>query len=177
MRFCGLLLTGLLALPGVASAGMSRADTKVNQATTLIVQQRFMEAEPLLRKAIAIDPSNAAGQYNLGVVGGSTGRPDEAIAHNRAAYVLFGEQARPVDGEASLAQALYGIALAEEDRQDPRAAAAAWDEYIRFARGYEIEQPAVAIARNHLDGQMRAANMRPPYPFGPQTATRPHTQQ
>ena len=29
------------------------------------------------------------------------------------------------------------------------------------------------VAQMRLDGQMRAANMKGPYPFGPPTATRP----
>ncbi len=174
MRFSlALMVAGVLAVPGVAFANviLPPAEAKVNKATALIVQGRVSEAEAPLRAAIAKDPNEAEAHYNLGVVLRESGRFDEASGEYRAAMNLFSSGDEP-----NQAKCLYGIALAQEATGDPAVAAGAWHEYIRFAQRFESEQTSVDIAKNHLDGELRAANLKGPFPFG-STATRPQHDQ
>ena len=161
-------------VPLVAQAGakLPKDVREVDQAAAFIVKGQFAAAEPLLNKAIQVAPGDPWAHYNLAVVYRNTGRYDQAVREYHTAMDLFETKGPRPNGEADIGNALYGIALAQEAKGDPRIAAAAWDNYLRFARKYGPEQPAVQIAQMRLDGQMRAANMRGPYPFGPPTATR-----
>lgn len=139
------------------------------------VRGDFVAAERDARQGITQMPNDPWAHYNLAVALKSLGRFDEAIAEYHAAMDLFeSNKALRPHGEGDIANCLYGIALTQELRGDPRVAVGAWDNYIKFARKYTREQPSVAIAKMHLDGQMRAANMKGPYPFGPPTAKRPN---
>jgi tetratricopeptide (TPR) repeat protein len=162
------MLGVLLLAGGLARADLSAAEKKVNQATRLIVDGRYAAAEPFVRQAIALDPNNAWAHYNLGVVLRGTGRFEAAVAEYRRAMELF-----PPGDVPQQTQSLYGIALAQEAIGDPRAAAAAWNDYIQYAQRFAAEQPAVEIARHHLDTNLRLAGLHSPSQLGPSTATRP----
>jgi tetratricopeptide (TPR) repeat protein len=166
----------LLSIPTIAAAQIQlpRGQEEVNHASTLIVRGRYAEAEPLLRQAIANAPGDPYAYFNLASVLRATGRNQEAIANYRSAQSLFSSSGRSANGPSDIANCLYGIALAREAGSDPRAAAQAWNEYIRFAQRFANEQPAVAIAREHVDTNQRLARARGPA-LGPQQATRPRT--
>jgi tetratricopeptide (TPR) repeat protein len=176
MRWLILAFAGVLAVPAVASAQarLPKGQAEVNRATEMIVRGDFAGAEPLLRRAVIDAPNDPESHYNLAVVLRNTGHPQEAVPEYHRALDIFEAKGPRPNGEADLGRCLYGIALAQEQAGDPRVAAAAWDNYIRFAKKYQAEQPAVQIAKMRMDGEMRAANMRGPYPFGPPTATRPN---
>jgi tetratricopeptide (TPR) repeat protein len=143
----------------VASAIFTPAHRDVEQATSLIVQGRYNEAEPFLRRALGRNPKEAEAHYNLGAVLRATGRPDEAIGHYQAASRLFSPRDRP-----NQAKSLYGAALAAEDVGDPTRAIAAWQAYLRYDMRFAASQPAVAIARQRLAQQQVLAQqrLRPP---------------
>jgi tetratricopeptide (TPR) repeat protein len=146
-----------------------------DRAAQANVRGDFVTAERDARQGITETPNNPWAHYNLAVALKSLGRFDDAIAEYHAAMDLFeSNKAWRANGEGDIANCLYGIALTQELRGDPRVAVGAWDNYIKFAQRFKREQPALAIARNRLDGQMRAANMKGPYPFGPPTAKRPN---
>jgi len=166
------LAVAVVPVVAFAKAPLADGEAEVASATQMIVQGDFAGAEPLLRKAVREAPDEPEPHYNLAVVLRSTGRNLEAAAEYHQALDIFeSTDAR----EADVARCLYGIALAQEANGDPRVAVSAWDNYIQFAQRFRAEQPSVAIARMHIDGQMRASKMRGPYPFGPQTASRPST--
>jgi hypothetical protein len=86
---------------------------------------------------------------------------------------LFEKKGPRANGPGDIANCLYGIALARQATGDPQAAAGAWNDYIRFAQRFTNEQPVVAIAREHVDTDLRLARTNGPFPA--QQATRPHT--
>lgn len=139
---------------------------KLNQATSLIVIGRFHEAEPLLRESLTLDQSQPEAHYNLGVVLRETNRFDQAIAEFKTADQLFAPNDQP-----NRAKCLYGIALAAESQGDADRAMAAWQDYIRFDSRFAGSQPAVAIARQHLEMQQNIAQTQP-RPPGTQKAGR-----
>jgi tetratricopeptide (TPR) repeat protein len=166
--FLALVAALAVATPLLARAqGLSRAERLLNQATMLIVDGRFYEAEPLARAAVAANPNLAEARYNLGVIYRNTGRFDQAIAEFRIARTLFRHDDIP-----NQTKNLYGIALAAEDKGDPQAAIAAWNDYIAFAQRYAAEQPALAIARHHLNTDRRLA-AAPPQQLPPPSAATP----
>jgi tetratricopeptide (TPR) repeat protein len=168
------LLAAILLAPMVASAQfvLPTGEAEVNRAASLMVRGDYAAAEPLLRQAVADEPSYPYAHFTLASLLRDTGRNDEAIAEYRTARSLFEAVGPRANGEGDIANCLYGIALAEEARNDPNAAARAWHDYIRFARRFEAEQPAVAIARAHVRTNQQLARL--PY-YGPQTATRATT--
>ena len=166
---------GMLLVPAVAAAlGLSKGEEEVNRASERIVRGDYAAAEPLLRRAIVDVPKNPYAHYNLGAVLRNQGRTDEAIVEYRQAKELFETVGPRANGAGDIANCLYGIALTEESHGDPQAAAGAWSNYIRFAQRFESEQPAVAIARGHVESNQRLARARGPF-LGPQEATRPST--
>jgi tetratricopeptide (TPR) repeat protein len=126
----------------------------VDQATQYIVAGRFLDAEPLLRRAIAIDRGLPEAHYNLGVVLRATGRYEPAIAEYQIAERLF-----PRGETSKRARSLYGAAIA------------ALQEYVRFDSRFASAQPAVAIAREHLCMEQQLAQTQP-RPPGTQKAAR-----
>jgi tetratricopeptide (TPR) repeat protein len=152
MRFCHLALACALFVPAVAQA--RRPPVLVDEAAQQIVRGDFAAAEPLLQRAVRETPNNPWAHYNLAVVYRNTGRYEHAIMQYEQAKDLF-EQQRA--GENTIAASLYGIALATEARGQPRAAVDAWQSYIAFARRYDAEQPAIAIARARVDTNLQAA--------------------
>jgi tetratricopeptide (TPR) repeat protein len=177
MRVHTLVFAALLAVPAVASGQvrLPQGDEAVNRASELIVRGDYAKAEPILLDAIKRAPANPYAHFNLGSVYRATGRNDEAIQQFRQALDIFETTGPRANGEGDLAASLYNIALATEAKGDPRASVSAWDAYIRFARKYAREQPSVEIAKNRVDAEMRLAQMKGPFPFGPQKATRPST--
>jgi tetratricopeptide (TPR) repeat protein len=162
------LVAALLAwAPHPADANvLERANELLGQAGERIVQGRYRQAEPLLRRAIEMNRDLPRAHYDLGVVLRETNRLEEAVDEYRIALHRFDAR-----DEAARSQCLYGVALAEESIGRPTEAARAWQEYISFARGFAIEQPAVAIARTHLAREQRLAGVRQSPP-GTRQATR-----
>ncbi len=138
-----------------AGALFTPAHRDVEQATSLIVQGRYNEAEPFLRHALELDPSEAEAHYNLGAVLRATGRAEEAIAQYHAASRLFAP-----DDQPNQAKCLYGSALAAEATGDPSRAIAEWQAYVRYDGRFAAAQPAVAIARQHLQYEQALAQQR-----------------
>jgi tetratricopeptide (TPR) repeat protein len=169
----GLLL---LSIPTLASAQVQlpKGEEEVNRASALIVSGRYGEAEPLLRQAVVNVPGDPYAYFNLASVLRATGRNEEAIANYQRAQSLFAASGKSANGPGDIANCLYGVALAREAGNDPRAAAQAWNDYIGYAQRFAREQPAVAIAREHVDEDQRLARARGPA-LGPQQATRPRT--
>jgi tetratricopeptide (TPR) repeat protein len=169
----GLLL---LSIPTVAAAQIQlpKGEEEVNRASTLIVRGRYAEAEPLLRQAVANAPGDPYAYFNLASVLRATGRNQEAIANYQSAQSLFASTGKSANGPSDIANCLYGIALAREASDDPHAAVQAWNDYIRYAQRYASEQPAVALAHEHVFTEQRLARARGPA-LGPQQATRPRT--
>lgn len=167
----GVSLAALLLVPIVARADagpLSPQHRMLGRGVKLVVDGKYAEAEPLLKRALTMDPTLPEGHYNLAVVYKYTGRPADAVTEYRIALGEFSGNDIP-----DLTKCLYGIALVQEDRGDPAQAAQAWNEYIQFAQRYAPEQPAVAIARRHEQQQLQAARLKAPSPFGPARATRP----
>jgi tetratricopeptide (TPR) repeat protein len=149
-----LALAALMPCAAYANA-IPKANKLLAQAGELIVQGQYRKAEPLLRRAIEMDREQPHTHYDLGVVLRETNRFEEAIDEYRIAFHRFDDS-----DQAARSQCLYGIALAEESLGRPQNSARAWGEYIRFARAFKREQPAVAIARSHLADAERLAGMR-----------------
>ena len=124
MRLIPLALVGLLTVPLVAHAGtkLPKDVRQVDQAAALIVRGQFAAAEPLLKQAIQITPTDPWAHYNLAVVYRNTGRYDAAVRSYHAALDLFESKGPRPNGEADIGNALYGIALAQEAKGDPRVA-------------------------------------------------------
>jgi tetratricopeptide (TPR) repeat protein len=177
MRLQSLAFTLGLVVPAVASANavLPKGQMEINRASDLIVRGDYAGAEPLLRKALIDAPDDPYGHFNLGSVLRATGRYDEAVIEFHKALDVFESQGPRANGAGDIASSLYNIALAQEAKGDPRVAVGAWDNYIRFASKYKSESPSVEIAKNRIDGQMRLAQMKGPFPFGPQKAAVPRT--
>jgi tetratricopeptide (TPR) repeat protein len=169
------ILVGLVLTPLVAAAQvrLPKGEEEVNRASEMIVRGDYAAAEPLLRRAVTDAPSDPYAYFNLASVLRATGRDAEAIENYRRAQTIFETKGPRANGPGDIANCLYGIALAREATGDPQAAANAWNDYIRFAQRFTSEQPAVAIAREHVDTELRLA--RTNGPFRAQEATRPHT--
>jgi len=170
------LLVGLLCMPGIASAQarLPKGQAEVNRASALMVRGQYAQAEPLLRQAVVDAPNDPYAHFNLASLLRATGRSDQSIASYERARDLFETQGPRANGAGDISNCLYGIALALEASGDPRAAAQAWNDYIRFAQRYESGHPAIAIAREHVDTNLRVARASGPF-RGAQEATRPHT--
>lgn len=170
------ILMGVLALPALAmgQSRLPKGQEEVNRASELIVRGDHAGAEPLLRRAVVDAPDDPYGHYNLGAVLRATGRNEEAIVEYRRARDLFEKVGPRANGEGDIANCLYGIALAEEARGDATSSARAWSDYIRFAQRYQNEQPAVAIARNHVETNERLAGIKGPF-RATEKASRPST--
>jgi tetratricopeptide (TPR) repeat protein len=154
MRTLEIVLAGALAFaPSAASA--TNAHALLGDGVNLVVHGRYAEAQPLLERALARDPSLVEAHYNLAVALHEQGMHDLAIAEYRAALRLYA----PGD-EPNRSKCLYGIALAAESAGDPAAAARAWQDYLAFARPYRAEQPAVTIATQHLVDNQRLAGLK-----------------
>jgi tetratricopeptide (TPR) repeat protein len=166
----GVLLTPVLA---AAQVRLPRGEEKVNRASALIVRGDYKGAEPLLRQAVVDAPNDPYAYFNLASVERAGGRYEEAAASYQKAQALF-ETKGGANGSGDVAGCLYGIALAREGAGDPTAAAQAWNDYIRYAQRFANEQPAVAIARVHVDMDRQLAQTTEPI-GGTQEATRPHT--
>lgn len=167
----GLSLAGLLLVPAVAHADagvFSRQSRILGRGVQLVVDGKYAEAEPLLLKTISMDPKQPEAHYNLAIVYKYTGRQADAVKQYRIALSQYSGSDIP-----NLTKCLYGIALVQEDRNDPALAAQAWNDYIRFARRYPSEGPAVRIAERHEQQAIMAERARKPSPFGPERATRP----
>ena len=134
----------VLAHAAKADSPFTPARRQLGQATQLIVQGKYAQAEPFVRQALALDPSHAEAHYNLGVVLRSTGRQSQAIDAYRSALELFGPDL------SNHAKCLYGIALAAEDVGDPELSARAWRDYLTFTRENRPNDPTIAIAQTHL---------------------------
>jgi tetratricopeptide (TPR) repeat protein len=165
-----LALAVTLAASPLARAQLDHPHRVLGRGVSLVVDGKYSEAEHWLRDAIRLDPTMAEAHYNLGVVLRNTGRFDEAIGEYRLAIPLF-QQFGAADGENALSRCLYAIALANEGKGDPAQATIAWNDYLRYARRFRIEQPAVEIAQHHLADNQRLAQIRTSP--GVQKATRP----
>jgi Tfp pilus assembly protein PilF len=139
-----------------------------------MVRGDYGGAERSLRRAVVDAPAEPYAHFNLASVLRETGRNDEAVAEYRRAKELFQRVGGAANGEADVGNCLYGIALAEEAKGDPQAAANAWSDYIHFAQRFAGEQPAVAIARDRARTDQQLAHLRGPN-IGPQNATRSST--
>jgi Flp pilus assembly protein TadD len=143
MRFTGWLLAATVMVTpalGRAQPVLDKPHHILGQGVSLVVQQRFAEAEKPLREALRMDPTLSEGHYNLAIVLRNMGQLDESIA----------EYHRALNGFSTVpdrAKALYGIGMAREARGDR----GAWDEYLAFARPLRSEQPAVQIAEARRD--------------------------
>jgi tetratricopeptide (TPR) repeat protein len=170
------ILVGLLLTPVVASAQfrLPKGEEEVNRASAMIVRGDYAAAEPLLRRAVADAPNDPYAYFNLASVLRATGRDDEAIENYRRAQKLFETKGPRANGPSDISNCLYGIALALEGTGDPQAAADAWNDYIRFAQRFASDQPAVAIARERVETDLRLARTNGPFRAS-QQATRPHT--
>jgi tetratricopeptide (TPR) repeat protein len=118
---------------------LDRAHQRLDDGAHLVVQGRYAEAEKPLRQALRDQPNLREAHYNLGAVLRAEGRYDEAIAEYNRALALT---SKDKDDESVRARCLYGAALAKDARGDKNA----WDEYLAFARPWQVEQPAVQIA-------------------------------
>ncbi len=175
MRRVSLALGALALLvlaPSVArafddSSPFSPPRQALGQATELIVQGRFAEAEPCIKQALQMDPRLAEAHYNLGVVYRATGRPELAVAEYQDALNRFAPGDRP-----NRAKSLYGIALATEELRDPARSARAWADYIRFDEDSPSAAPAVSIARARLSNMENELALRRPVVPGTQKAGR-----
>jgi tetratricopeptide (TPR) repeat protein len=90
----GLLLQGDLKAAEAAFLHVSEmdpgyADGPVNVARAQIQEGNVAPAEPMLQKALAIDPKLAKTHYFLGTVYKTTGRYDEALVELRAAAAVY----------------------------------------------------------------------------------------
>lgn len=88
--------------------------------SSLYVQRKFADAEPLLRSALRRSPDQVVALTNLGYLLVDTGRAPEAVAHFERARSL----ARTDESAA------YGLALALQASGDRRRAADAWREFL-----------------------------------------------
>ena len=172
MRLIRLAVVLALAQPALAHAidrasPFSPGHRTLGQATLLIVQGRYVEAEPILREALAIDPMLVEAHYNRGVVLRHLGHPAEAIDELRVALSLYA----PND-ESNRAKCLYGIAFAAEDTGDTQAATQAWRDYIAFDQKFSPSDPVLEIARAHLDYEKALARQERLKIPGTQKATR-----
>lgn len=148
------ILTLVTALPAFASADIFHTPRYQDMEAGIkkVIARDYLGAEPLLRRALAADPSMAEARYNLGVVLRETGRAPEAVAEYREALSWY----RP-DDVANRTKALYGIALASDDMDDPAAAARAWQAYVDVARRYPDEADTVALAEQRMAANMDLA--------------------
>ncbi len=169
-----IVLVGLLALPAVATAQvrLPKGQEEVNRASERMARGDYAGAEPLLRRAVVDAPNDPYAHFNLASVLRATGRNDEAITEYHAAKRLFEDIGPRANGEGDVGNCLYGIALAEEAKGDPVMAERAWQSYVRFARRFEREQPAVAIAQERIRTNAELARARGTVP-GTREATRP----
>jgi tetratricopeptide (TPR) repeat protein len=165
-----LALAVTLAASPLARAQLDHPHRVLGRGVSLVVDGKFSEAEHWLRDAIRLDANMPEAHYNLGVVLRNTGRYDEAIVEYRRAMQLF-QQYGAADGENALSRCLYAIALANEDKGDPLQATIAWNDFLRYARRFRAEHPAVEIAQRRLADDQRLAQIRTSP--GVQKATRP----
>ena len=167
------VLVGVLLMPAAALAQvhLPKGDAEVNRASEMIVRGDYAAAEPLLRRAVVDSPNDPYAHANLAAVLRDEGDNDAAIVEYRQAKTLF-ETAPGANGEGDVANCLFGIALAVEARGDAEASANAWHDYIRFAQRFAREQPAVELAREHVQTDERMAHLRQPS-LGPRKAARP----
>jgi Flp pilus assembly protein TadD len=173
MRIAVLVGVILVSPVALAQFQLPKGEQEVNDASEMIVRGDYAAAEPLLRRAVVDAASDPYAHANLAAVLRNTDRYDEAIVEYHKAKTLF-ERGPSANGEADVSSCLFGIALTEESRGEPQAAARAWADYVRFAQRFEREQPAVAIARSHAQTDEREAHLRQPA-LGPQKASRPST--
>jgi tetratricopeptide (TPR) repeat protein len=143
------VIVGLLALPTVtwAQYRLPKGEEEVNRASEMMVRFDYAGAEPLLRRAIADTPRDPYAHYNLAALLRATGRYDEAIAEYDRAKELFETTDRHANGRGDVGNCLYGIALATEAKDDPQAAARAWNDYIRFAQRFALRSGTSASGR------------------------------
>lgn len=71
------------------AAGLSNAETFVREGVLLLRFEQPVEAEALIRKALALDPGYADAQLNLAIAVGQQGRADEAYAAVDAALAGY----------------------------------------------------------------------------------------
>ncbi|MDB4968794.1 MAG: hypothetical protein JWN44_4483 [Myxococcales bacterium] len=163
-----------LALPAGASAQarLPKGQEEINRAAEKIVRGEYPAAEPLLRQALVDAPSDPWGHFNLASVLRDTGRSGEAVSEYAEAKRLFETAGSGRGNEHNVANCLYGRALAQEAIGDAQASIAAWNDYIGFAVRFGTEQPAVAIAREHIHTDQYLAGLREPSGAA-HTATRP----
>lgn len=64
---------------GSPLAANPRAEALAAVGSTLADNDRYREAEPYLRDALKADPNNLIALYNLGLILGRTGRPEESL--------------------------------------------------------------------------------------------------
>jgi tetratricopeptide (TPR) repeat protein len=157
--FVGICLVSPLAL---AQFHLSPGDEDVNQASELIASGDYVSSEPLLERALRETPDSPYAHANLAAVLRATGSPAAALVEYRQAQLLFERTGGGANGEADIANCLFGIALTEEANGDSQTSARGWRDYLQFASKFQREQPAVAIARSHLQTDDQMAHLRAP---------------
>jgi tetratricopeptide (TPR) repeat protein len=174
MRITLIIVLSMFPLVASAQEALPKGEEEVNRASAFLVHGDYVGAEPLLRRAVVDAPDDPYAHFALASVLRATGRYDDAIAGYERARRLFETTAVGANGSADIADCLYGIALARESLGDPRRAAQAWNDFIRFAQPFADEEPAVAIARTRAEAELRLARASGRLP-GTQEASRPHT--
>ncbi len=150
MRIIGVMV--LTLLPSLALA-RDHADAARHE----MIRGNYAAAETLLRQSIAGFYGDPRARFDLASTLRERGKPQEALKEFAETLKLT----RP-DDKKMVSDSLYGIALTRDGMSDPIASAAAWDEYISFARNIPEDQAALAIARTHHEEAQRLAGIRRP---------------
>jgi tetratricopeptide (TPR) repeat protein len=141
------IVLGLLACWAAGhSAGAATAKHLTHKGERYLIRGESADAESAARMALVQDPQSARAHYVLAAALRSEGRPDDAIAQYRQALAIY-----PPKDTAQRAQALYGLALAADDKGDKSEAISAWQNYIDFDGTNPKAAPSIEIARWRLE--------------------------
>jgi tetratricopeptide (TPR) repeat protein len=122
---------------------LALAKDNLDAARHEMIVSDYRDAEKLLKRSINDFYGDPYAHFELGSTMRAQGR-------YTAALLEFGEVLQQTEDPKLTCDALYGIALTRDLMGEALPAAAAWNQYLRFASRIDDEAP-IRIARDHRD--------------------------
>jgi tetratricopeptide (TPR) repeat protein len=144
MRAIGVSLLASFVLVTGCAHRLSPAAALADEAAVKIAQGNLTDAEPELKRSIALDPNQPWPHYNLATVLQARRSFRDGLAEYRRALQLFGAD------RFGKGICLYGIAGLLDDQNEWQPALAAYEEYLTFARNEPREMKGIAMAHARI---------------------------